>query len=82
MGLWRLAPHSRIFHLYRGGVIRDNLDVKYNRIDGVMVSVLASNMVDRGFAIQLEEAKDKPLVNVHMLSIGITSVVIVMIDSE
>ena len=49
MGLWRLAPHSRIFHLYRGGVIRDNLDVKYNRIDGVMVSVLASNMVDRRF---------------------------------
>jgi len=39
-------------------------------------------MVDRGFAIQLEEAKDKPLVNVHMLSIGTTSVVIVMIDSE
>ena len=34
------------------------LKMKYNRIDGVMVSVLISNAVDRGFELRSGQTKD------------------------
>jgi hypothetical protein len=61
MGLWPLAPHSRIFHLYLSGVISDNLDVIYNRIGGVMVNVLTSSAIDRGFESRSCQTKENQI---------------------